>query len=162
MHTYYARIVWTGTTTPAHVDALTEALAGHGPTLTVRRDESGGAASVYLEADTLREAQAAAWALIDGPVTDTLGPVTVDDFRVMTEAVMEHELEQPPLPDVIGYAEVAELAGVSRQRARQFRNIAAFPEPVIETGQGPLFSRAAVEAWVQQRDPRPGRPRTRG
>lgn len=162
MHTYYARVAWTGTTTPDHADTLAEALTGHGPTLTVRRDESGGAASVYIEAETLRDAQTAAWALVTGPITGALGPVTVDDFRVMTDAVMQRELEQPPFPDVVSYAEIAELAGVSRQRARQFRNIDTFPAPVIETGQGPLFNRASVEAWAEQRNRRPGRPRARG
>lgn len=161
MHTYYARVSWTGTTTPDHIDALTTALAEHGPSLSMRRDESGGAASVFVEAESIRDAQTAVWALVDGPITGALGPVAVEDIRVMTEAVMEHELEQPLFPDVVGYAEIAELAGVSRQRARQFREIPGFPAPVIETGQGPLFSRAAIDAWVEKRDPRPGRPRAK-
>ena len=70
---------------------------------------------------------------------------------------LDQELERPLFPDVVGWAEVAKLAGVTRQRARQFRNSPGFPAPVIETTQGPLMAKSAVEHWVRTRDARPGR-----
>lgn len=70
---------------------------------------------------------------------------------------LEEELDRPLFPDVVGWAEVAKLAGVTRQRARQFRNSPGFPAPVIETSQGPLMAKRAVEQWVRTRDTRPGR-----
>lgn len=70
---------------------------------------------------------------------------------------LEEELNRPLFPDVVGWAEVAKLAGVTRQRARQFRNSPGFPAPVIETSQGPLMAKRAVEQWVRTRDTRPGR-----
>ncbi len=70
---------------------------------------------------------------------------------------LENELNRPLFPDVVGWAEVAKLAGVTRQRARQFRSLPGFPSPVIETAQGPLMAKSAVEHWVRNRDARPGR-----
>ncbi|MCP2377913.1 hypothetical protein [Cutibacterium modestum] len=67
-------------------------------------------------------------------------------------------LDRPLFPPVAGYAEIAEAAGVSRQRIRQLAGTAGFPVPVIETTQGPLFPKAAAEQWARTRQPKAGRP----
>lgn len=64
-----------------------------------------------------------------------------------------------PYPPVVGYAEIAQIAGVSRQRAWQLARNTGFPPPVLDTGYGPLYDERAVRAWLAARDPRPGRPR---
>lgn len=56
------------------------------------------------------------------------------------------------LPDLVGYARIAAMAGVSRQRARMFPKIEDFPHPVVITDQGPLFSRRAILTWVGRRE----------
>ena len=66
---------------------------------------------------------------------------------------------EPLYPPVVGYAEIARMTGVTRQRAYAFPRIESFPKPVIETSQGPLYSEDAVRAWAQTRELRPGRPK---
>lgn len=64
---------------------------------------------------------------------------------------LDEELRRPLFPEVVGYAEIAEMAGVTRQGARKFVDYEEFPEPVIETKQGPLRSKAAVERFLNRR-----------
>ena len=52
----------------------------------------------------------------------------------------------------------AALAGiVTRQRAYQLTRTSTFPPALIETRQGPLMSKAAVEHRLAHRDAKPGR-----
>lgn len=60
---------------------------------------------------------------------------------------------------MVGYAEIAKAAGVSRQRIRQLAATAGFPAPVIKTAAGPLFPKAAAEQWARTRQPKAGRPK---
>lgn len=75
----------------------------------------------------------------------------------MADAVARNR--EPLYPPVVGYAEIARMTGVTRQRAYAFPRIESFPKPVIETSQGPLYSEDAVRAWAQTRELRPGRPK---
>ena len=61
---------------------------------------------------------------------------------------------QPLYPDVVGYSEIADMAGVSRQAARLWGSNPTFPPAVIETAQGPLRLKAAVQAWIEANPPR--------
>jgi len=80
-------------------------------------------------------------------------------FIAATRFLTKYILVTPVIPDLVSYAEIAEIAGVSRQRARQFADIEGFPKPVVETAAGPLRLKASVEAWVERRNTKPGRPR---
>lgn len=64
---------------------------------------------------------------------------------------------------VVGVAEIAELLGVSRQRAIQIvRDHADFPEPVADLASGRVWHRPSVDAWIAAHpDRKPGRPRKR-
>jgi chromosome partitioning protein len=55
--------------------------------------------------------------------------------------------------DLLGIAEVAEMAGVTRQAATNWRlrKGTGFPEPVLTLAMGPLFLRPAVEKWLKGR-----------
>lgn len=61
---------------------------------------------------------------------------------------------------VVGLAEIADLLGVTRQRANQIvRDHADFPEPIADLASGRVWHRPAVEAWIAAHpDRRPGRP----
>jgi prophage regulatory protein len=62
------------------------------------------------------------------------------------------------IPKLAGVAEIAALAGVSRQRADQFTSHPHFPAPVQELAQGRVWLEDAVKAFLAT--PRPaGRPR---
>ena len=74
-----------------------------------------------------------------------------------TEDAHNAEMTGPQWPEVVGYAEIADMAGVSRQRAHQLAHMPGFPPAVITTAQGPLMRKTAVAAWLATRDTRPGR-----
>ncbi|MGA3562690.1 hypothetical protein [Melissospora conviva] len=58
---------------------------------------------------------------------------------------------RPPLPALVGYAEIAKILGVSRQRARVVAERPDFPAIASQTKSGPLYSRDQVEVFAQRR-----------
>lgn len=61
--------------------------------------------------------------------------------------------------DLIPAAEIARLAGVSRQRAHVLATRDDFPEPAVESLLGKLWRRDHVEAFLATWERQPGRPR---
>jgi hypothetical protein len=67
----------------------------------------------------------------------------------------------------MGVAELADLLGVSRQRASTISKHQDFPAPVSRLAQGPVWDTAVIQAWAttwrrkRAASPRGGRPRTR-
>jgi len=61
---------------------------------------------------------------------------------------------------LVGMAEIAEMLGVTRQRADQLtRAYADFPKPEAELSAGRVWKRAAIERWIRAHPVRkPGRP----
>ena len=59
-------------------------------------------------------------------------------------------------PKLAGLAEVASLAGVSRQRAGQLASHPDFPEPVDRLAMGPVWIEADVAKFLAT-ERRPGR-----
>jgi predicted DNA-binding transcriptional regulator AlpA len=56
---------------------------------------------------------------------------------------------------LVGVSEIAEMMGVSRQRVDQItRSASGFPQPEVVLKAGKIWSRKAVEAWLQSH-PRP-------
>lgn len=145
-------------TEDAAFDTL-EALSNHGAAMSVDRDLSGGTVTLSLEAQSPLDAATEASRLVTTEAEPHLGQVTVTGLEVLSDAAVDAQLTEPLFPEVVGYAEIAALAGVSRQRARQFATITGFPPPVIETAQGPLMGRHAVERWLETRNTATGRPR---
>lgn len=133
---------------------LTERLHEYAAVTSVNRDDKGGAVALFIEAPTTLDAASIASQLVTDAATTTVGTIDVTGLEVMSEEEFDTELARPVFPEVVGYAEIAEIAGVSRQRARQFADLQGFPRPVIETAQGPLRSRAAVENWIENRPTR--------
>lgn len=87
------------------------------------------------------------------------GPVTVTGLRVLTAADHERELAYPPALDLVGTAEVAQLLGVSSQRAGELaRTHPAFPAPVATPKMGPVWTRASIEVFDRGWERRSGRP----
>jgi hypothetical protein len=83
---------------------------------------------------------------------------------VQVEAQTPQELRRqnaiPTLPELVGVGEVAELLGVSRQRASGLARSTSFPRPLAELKAGPIWARAAVERFAEQWQRKPGRRRT--
>lgn len=53
--------------------------------------------------------------------------------------------------DLAGLHEVAEILGVSRQRADQLARYAGFPKPVVELKGGRIWKRSDVQRWKKAR-----------
>jgi hypothetical protein len=49
-----------------------------------------------------------------------------------------------------GRTEIAEMLGVSRQRARDLTDRADFPAPIAEMRRGPIWKVSDVEAWAKR------------
>ena len=57
---------------------------------------------------------------------------------------------------LMGISEIADLLGVSRQRAHQLTQRSGFPAPAARLSSGPVWESAEVDTWAKQ-NPRPGR-----
>jgi predicted DNA-binding transcriptional regulator AlpA len=53
--------------------------------------------------------------------------------------------------DYVGSAEIAEMFGVSRQRAYQLTSRKDFPEPMVRLKAGAVWRTADVIAWAEAR-----------
>lgn len=150
------------TKTAFGVDEFQEAVVAldeYSPAAAVAQDHTGGDVSLFIDAPSAISATLIASELFTQETAGTMGAVTVRGVETQSLDEFERSLSEPLYPDVVGYAEIAQMAGVSRQRARQLAETSGFPPPVIRTAQGPLMSRSAVENWVATRNTSPGRPR---
>lgn len=107
-----------------------------------------------VEANTLRQAIAAALQIVEDATGEKATAIEVLDADVDDARV-----DQPSIPQLWGYAEIAEHFDVSRQRARQLVDLPGFPVAVVETTAGPLRVRAQVEAFGRSWERKSGRPR---
>lgn len=133
---------------------LIERLLEHAAIGGVARDLLSGTVTLTVDAPTPAEAASLACELVLAAAHDTIGPAELTGVEIKSEAAVEHELLQPLYPDVVGYSEIADMAGVSRQAARLWGSNPTFPPAVIETAQGPLRLKAAVQAWIEANPPR--------
>jgi hypothetical protein len=52
---------------------------------------------------------------------------------------------------IVGIAEVAEMAGLSRANVRMMRSRGLLPEPQVVLAMGPVWKRSVIERWVKKR-----------
>lgn len=158
MASWTARVEWT---TPDDydtdsLDLVHEHLAGH--QAAVGREpgpEHTWSATVTLEANTLRQATATALELVEGATGERPNGV-----EVLPQETADLRAGFPSIPPLVGYAEIADMLGVSRQRAAQLAaEHDTFPQAVVTTAAGPLRVRSQVEAWGRNRNRKPGRPK---
>jgi hypothetical protein len=163
MKHWQATVEWATTDTYSEdaLDVLMDHLEGHdaaaGPNSLPATDPDGRdywAAVVTVEANTLRQAIAAALELVEGATGEKATAV-----EVLPDDVAEARALAPSIPELVGYAEIAEMFGVTRQRARQLVDLPGFPAAVVETTAGPLRVRRQVEVWGQTWERKSGRPR---
>lgn len=117
----------------------------------ISRDLMSGGVTLTVDAPTTIDAVAKATQIVTNAARTTVGEPHITGIDVKSEEAVEQELAQPLYPEVVGYAEIADMAHVSRQAARGWAENPSFPRPVIETAQGPLRSKAAVENWLNHR-----------
>lgn len=160
MHTtWHARLDWvstTATTEDVMFDLMDE-LTSYAPSGSIDPDGLAGAITIAVEATSFDDALSSALGAGRAALQQFIPTASVIGVELVDSDALDRELDRPLFPEVVGFAEIADMAGVSRQRARAFRNSPGFPAPVIETAQGPLMAKAAVQHWVENRNTRPGR-----
>lgn len=136
-------------------DRVLEGLKEYSPAVGGRDDRIG--VTMSLEAPTDRQAFDRA----HGALRQVLGPRSrVVDARVQSVDELDRELEAPSLPQLAGIAEVAQILGVSRQRASEMAGSGGLPRPVADLAAGPVWLRAAIVSFNERWERKPGRPRT--
>jgi hypothetical protein len=137
-------------------DRLIDELQEYSPAVGGREGRMGVTMSV--EAATDRQAfDRARTALFRG-----LGRGTrIVDVRVQTVAELERELEAPSVPALAGIREIAEVLGVSRQRASELASSSGFPKPVANLAAGPVWLYATIRSFNEGWERRTGRPPAR-
>lgn len=78
-------------------------------------------------------------------------------IEIATEQELIGEVERPNAPELLGVAELAELLGVSKQRASELARSSTFPAPVAELASGPVWLAPSVSRYVAEWQRRPGR-----
>lgn len=159
MHTtWHARLEWVSSdrTDPDVILALMDELTDHAPSASIAPDEHAGSITLAVDADSFDAALSSALESGRTALQTHVPTATVVGIEVIDSDALDRELDKPLFPEVVGFAEIAEMAGVSRQRARALRQSPGFPAPVIETAQGPLMAKAAIERWLETRNTRPG------
>lgn len=138
---------------------VAEELADYAAVLSVSRDFMTASVLLTITAQSVLEASSEAVGLVTAAAKAAGMDASATSVQVQSDAEFDAELATPVFPEVVGYAEIAQMAQVTRQRARQFAQLPNFPAPVIETAQGPLMAKSAVERWLETRNTRSGRPR---
>lgn len=139
-------------------EVIAEALSVHGAVVSVT--DAGVEVVVSVSAADLGAAGAAALRLVEQAVA----AVPAAEF-VATALEVRHPDAAPllerggPVPELVGYAEIARMAGITRQRAATLTSRADFPPAVAEaTSKGPLRLRSDVERFLATWERRVGRP----
>lgn len=83
----------------------------------------------------------------------------VVDVQVTEWGEFLSQLEQPTHPSVVGVSEVAEILGVSKQRASVLARSPSFPPPLVELASGPVWIEPNVHHFCETWERKPGRPR---
>lgn len=135
-----------------------EALEPYAAAMSTNRDRRGGGVSFTVEAESVTATVPEIQKAVDS-IRHILGGLHIIHVDVRTEEAIKASNATLSIPDLVGYSEIAELAGVSRQRAREIAHLEGFPVPVVETAAGPLRVKEAVESWLKSWDRKPGRPR---
>lgn len=141
-----------GTFDDERLDDALEAINDHGGILSVS-DESERICAHYAFSANSALAAIEIASQIAKATEAACGHVEGIDIR--DERCADRELYEPDIPTLVGYAEIAAMAGVSRQRARQFAEIQGFPNVATATAGGPLFVKAAVDEWLNSRNSKP-------
>lgn len=139
------------------VDAQ-EQLEGHGPVVSFGPSEI--TLRVALDAELPTYAIEEAQALTEKALKSAGLPIwPVIAVEAMEWEAFERSLDVPNIPAVIGVTELADMLGVSRQRASELARVDRFPKPFVELASGPVWLEPNVKDFVATWERRPGRPR---
>ena len=107
------------------------------------------AATVTIEAPSGQQAIDQAHEVLVAAITPAR--LTIDGIEAITEERQALEVERSNIPDLVGLAEIAELAGTTRQRVFQMTANKGFPAALLELRSGRLWSRPAITSYLEAR-----------
>ena len=88
-------------------------------------------------------------------IYEALNPLTgkleIELVEIKTTERQDRDLEVSNLPELVGLAEIADMAGTTRQRVFQMTANRGFPFPVMELRSGRLWNKAAIESYLGNR-----------
>ena len=130
--------------------AVNVSTAGHryGAMFSVEEDVESAAAAVALGQDVFTELAEKAG----------LPPWPVVHAEALTFDELDRELETPNFPELVGVSEIADILGVTRQRASALAKTPAFPSAVATLASGPVWTRPSLNRFVDEWPRKDGRP----
>ncbi|OAV62857.1 hypothetical protein [Enteractinococcus helveticum] len=153
METWYISIGFR-TTRPFSDDLafdMSERLEDFAAVMSMARDRKSGSAALTVDAKNWSAALDLAHTAVIEVLEIAEAEATITAVGAQNQDEFHDELNEPVYPKVVGFAEIARIAGVSRQRARQLAEKDSFPDPVIKTSQGPLYNIHVVQRWLESR-----------
>lgn len=145
---------------PNRVNRLADELADQGGATSYDQDHKRYTATFTIEAG---DDPAAAWTAGAATFKAVAAAANLPDWPIvrvelMTVAEQERDLAQPAFPALVGVSEIAELLGVTRQRASQLAKSPQFPEPVARLANTPVWTADSLTRFVEDWARKPGRP----
>lgn len=117
---------------------------------------------LFVQADNVQHGVTTAIATVQSAAASHhIAPATVAAVEVITEAELDRRLAEPAVPTLAGLAEIAEILGVTKQRAQKVAGLPAFPPAVQPLMAGPVYVRDQVIAFETSWVRTTGRPVTR-
>lgn len=80
--------------------------------------------------------------------------------EVLSVAEADRRLSEPAFPELAGVSEIANLLGVTRQRASALQTKPAFPAPIASLASGPIWRRDDLTNFADTWSRQVGRPRS--
>lgn len=134
-------------------DALVRRLTPYAAVVSSDDDLGRTSISVCVEADTLRLATSQVLQVVGEATLKSDTPGNLVLVRVMPWHDLEHTVTQRGVPPLAGYAEIADMAGVTDDRAREVaEQDESFPRAVGTVDGEPAYLADEVEAWIEKRE----------
>ena len=126
---------------------MSQRLEDYAAVMSMARDRKSGSVALTIDAKEWSTALDLAHTAVIEVLEAADVEATLTSVGAQNQDEFHAELNEPVYPQVVGFAEIARIAGVSRQLAEK----ESFPHPVIKTSQGPLYNVHAVHRWLEAR-----------
>lgn len=136
--------------TDAQTDRLVELLGSHAAAISVATDHHQWGAVLTVAAESALDAAHRGHDAFMG-AADLAGCPEREPGVLEVVEVTEHDrrLAEPAYPELVGVAEIAELLGVSRQRASELQSRSGFPRPLQVLRAGPVWPKPWIVRFVE-------------
>lgn len=157
---YTARVEWRGELPDDdRLDALVDELASADGALANAVEPDRAVAHVTVHNNTLAAAATDALATVRAAVRSVGLPFVALGLEVLDTDTADARLAEPTVPRLLSASTIAERAGVSKERVRQWAEAPGFPAPVTDPGERYQFwAEPTIERWLATHDRTPGRP----